>query len=181
VFYLDGFVFLTYLIIYFSVGEEQANVATFLTIINLLRQMPTVNVPRKKVWKLSREEVRSSFLGRVSTASDIERYCSDREAFVAAKGIPSLPYILAVGPSWASVFQYEIVIHKGLRYQVQDICSAIKYTFHIYWALDCAYPKDCAPCWMFIQRTMFQMTSKYDSEGVPLRELIAKIDASCGE
>lgn len=156
-------------------GEEQANVAAFLAIITLLRQMPTICIPRKKVWKLSREEVRSSFLGRVTTASDIQRYCSDREALVAAKGIPNQPYILAVGSSWANIYQYEIVVHKELRYQLPDICSVIKHTYHIYWALDCAYAKDSAPCWMFIQRTMFQMTSKYDTEGIPLRELLAKI------
>lgn len=164
-----------YFLILFSVGEEQANVAAFLSIVTLLRQMPTICMPRKKVWKLSREEVRSGFLGRVATASDIERYCSDREALIKARGIPNQPFILAIGSSWSNVTQYEIVIHKGLRYQLFDICSAIKCTYNIYWALDCAYSKDAAPCWMFIQRTMFEMTSKYDTEGIPLRELLSKI------
>lgn len=118
--------------ILFSVGEEQANVAAFLSIITHLRQLPTICMPRKKVWKLSREEVRSGFLGRVATASDVERYCSDREALIKARGIPSQPFILAIGSSWSNVTQYEIVIHKGLRYQLFDICSAIKRTYNIY-------------------------------------------------
>lgn len=74
-------------------------------IIHLLRQVPAVTVPRKKLWRLSKEEVRSSFIGRVNTASDIERYCV-------------YTYILAVGTSWATVSHYEIVIHNGLRYQM---------------------------------------------------------------
>lgn len=134
--------------------------------------MPTVSVPRKKLWRLSKEEVRSSFIGRVTTASDIERYCVDRDAFVADKGIPPQPYVIAVGSSWATVTHYEIVVYNGLRYQMPDVCSAIKKIYHIYWALDSAYPKDSAICWMFIQRAMFNMRSKYDIDGVPLRELL---------
>lgn len=159
-------------------GEEQANLAAFLAVANLLRQMHTVTVPRKKVWKLSREEVRAGFIGLVSTAADILRYCEDREKLITAKGIPNQPYILAVGSSWANVTQYEIVINKTLRYQVPNIFSAIKYTFQVYWALDCAYPKDSAPCWMFVQRAMFQMKSKFDREGVPLRELLSQVCVS---
>jgi hypothetical protein len=66
-----------------SVGEAQASLAAFLAIISLLRQMPTISMPRKKLWKPSREEVRSSFIGRVATVSDIERYCADRKDLVA--------------------------------------------------------------------------------------------------
>jgi hypothetical protein len=138
--------------------------------------MPTICIPRKKVWKLSKAEVRSGFLGQVATAADIERYCLKREAIVTAKGVPNQPFILAVGPNWANVSHYEIVINKDLRYQLPKIVPAVMHTFHVYWALDCAYPKDTAPIWMFVQRAMFQITSKFDTEGVPLRELLNEIN-----
>lgn len=143
-----------------------------MAIVNLLRQVPPICIPRKKVWKPSKEEVRSSFIGHVVTASDVDRYCADRESLVATKGIPEQPYIVAVGYSWANIIHYEIVIFRGLRYQIPNICSAITKIYHIYWALDAAYPKDSAICWMFIQRAMYTMKSKYDTEGVPLRELL---------
>lgn len=128
------------------------------------------------MWKLSRDEVRKSFIGRVSTINDIDRYCGDREAFVASKGIPEQPFLVAVGPSWSTVSQYELVVYNGMRYQFPDIRSAIANAYRISWALDCAYSKDSATCWMFIQRAMYQMTSKYDTEGVPLRELLSKFN-----
>ncbi|KAL4720793.1 hypothetical protein ACJJTC_018198, partial [Scirpophaga incertulas] len=156
-------------------SEEHANLAAFLSITTLLRQMHTISVPRKRVWRLSREEIRSSFIARVTTSADIDRYCADREALIVTRGIPEQPYIIAVGSSWTTVSKYEIVIFKGLRYPQKDICQAIKTTFSIYWALDCAYSKDSAPCWMFVQRTMFDIVSKYDIEGVPLRELLSKV------
>lgn len=140
-----------------------------------MRQMPTINVPRKKLWKPSREEVRAAFIAKVSTPAEIERFCTDREAYVLSKGIPEQPYIVAVGISWSQIIQYEVVIHKGLRYQLPNICSAISTAYEIYWALDCAYPKDSAPCWMFIQRAIYDMKSKFDVESVPLRELLGKI------
>ncbi|KAL4702594.1 hypothetical protein ACJJTC_016070 [Scirpophaga incertulas] len=156
-------------------SEEHANLAAFLSITTLLRQMHTISVPRKRVWRLSREEIRSSVIARVTTSADIDRYCADREALIVTRGIPEQPYIIAVGSSWTTVSKYEIVIFKGLRYPQKDICQAIKTTFSIYWALDCAYSKDSAPCWMFVQRTMFDIVSKYDIEGVPLRELLSKV------
>ncbi|KAL4706291.1 hypothetical protein ACJJTC_013547 [Scirpophaga incertulas] len=109
-----------------SAGEEQANIAALLGIVALLRQMHTVAVPKKKIWRLTRDETRISFLARIPTASEVEIFSIQREAFNASK--------------------------------------------------DCAYPKASFPCWMLIQRAMFDMTSKFDVEGVPLRELLSQLN-----
>lgn len=138
--------------------------------------MHTVTVPKKKLWRLTREETRNGFLARVANASEIDTYCTQREMLNVTKGIPNQPFILAVGPSWDNVHIYEIVTTAGgIRYQVPTIVAAINITYNIYWVLDCAYPKVAAPCWMFIQRAIFGMTSKFDVEGVPLRELLSQI------
>lgn len=164
--------------LFFSVGEVQANVAALLSIVTLMRQMPTICVPKKKVWKLSRDEVRNGFLPRVVPASEIETYFNQRQMLCIAKGIPNQPFILAVGPSWAQLTQYEIVVDVGLRYQLPSVSSTVMHTYNIYWALDYAYPRESASCWMLIQRIMYQMTSKYDTEGVPLREFIQQLNTN---
>ncbi|KAL4703692.1 hypothetical protein ACJJTC_005256 [Scirpophaga incertulas] len=157
-------------------GEEQANIVALLGIVALLRQMHTVAVPKKKIWRLTRDETRISFLARIPTASEVEIFSIQREAFNASKGIPNQPYILAVGPSWKNIHLFEIITTAGPRYQVSTICEAVKLTYNLFWALDCAYPKASFPCWMLIQRAMFDMTSKFDVEGVPLRELLSQLN-----
>ncbi|KAL4719111.1 hypothetical protein ACJJTC_019675 [Scirpophaga incertulas] len=159
-----------------SAGEEQAIIAALLGIVALLRQMHTVAVPKKKIWRLTRDETRISFLARIPTASEVEIFSIQREAFNASKGIPNQPYILAVGPSWKNIHLFEIITTAGPRYQVSTICEAVKLTYNLFWALDCAYPKASFPCWMLIQRAMFDMTSKFDVEGVPLRELLSQLN-----
>lgn len=139
--------------------------------------MPIIAVPKNKVWRLSRDETKNGFLPRVATASEIGAYCIQREMLYLEKGIPNQPFILAVGPAWENIQQYEIVITFEIRYQVPTICAAIKHIYNIYWALDSAYPKVATPCWMFIQLAIYKMTSKYDVEGVPLRELMSRLNA----
>lgn len=160
----------------FAVGEEQANVAAFLSIPLLLKQMHTIPVKGlKKQWNPSRTEVSSAFISLVPSVSDLKTYCSEREAKLTEKNLHALPYIVAVGPSWKDVAQYDLIISKDIRYTFSNVCDVISNAFKILWALDLPYPKECAPIWMFVQRSIYLMKSKYDTEGTPMLDLLASV------
>lgn len=129
----------------------------------------------KKPWNPSRVEVSNAFLSLVPSTSDLQTHCSERETKLALKKVPVLPFIVAVGSSWNDVKQYDLILTNDIRYTFNNIRDAVVNTFKILWALDLPYSKDCAPIWMFIQRSLFSMRSKYDIEGVPMLDLLASV------
>ncbi|XP_063529323.1 uncharacterized protein LOC134755729 [Cydia strobilella] len=157
-------------------GEEQANVATFLAVPLLLKQMHTVPVKGvRKPWNPSRLEVSNAFLSLVPSTSDLQSHFSERKATLQEKKLPVLPYLVAVGACWQDVTQYDLIISEDIRYTFPSICKAVSNTFKILWALDLPYSKDCAPVWMFIQRSIYVMKSKFDTEGTPMLDLLASV------
>ncbi|KAL4704923.1 hypothetical protein ACJJTC_009281 [Scirpophaga incertulas] len=157
-------------------GEEQANVAAFLAIPLLLKQMHTIPVKGvRKPWHPSRSEVSNAFLSLVPSTSDLDKHYCDWEAKLKEKKIPLLPHIVAVGACWESIEQYDLIISKEVRYTFQNVCDAVTNTFKILWALDLPYSKDCVPIWMFIQRSIYMVKSKYDTEGTPMLDLLISV------
>lgn len=140
----------------------------------LLRSSNIYNEKAKSVWRPSQEDVRNSFIGRVDTVSEIDKFCDARTKLVKEKGIAEQPFIVAVGPSFSTVSHYELVMQKGMSYQFSDIVSAIRATYRLYWLLDSSYPRDCDMVWMFIQRAMYKMASKQDKAALPLKELFVE-------
>ncbi|KAL4719813.1 hypothetical protein ACJJTC_005203 [Scirpophaga incertulas] len=157
-------------------GEEQANVAAFLAIPLLLKQMHTIPVKGvRKPWNPSRSEVSNAFLSLVPSTSDLDKHYCDWEAKLKEKKIPLLTHIVAVGACWESIEQYDQIISMEVRYTFQNVCDAVTNTFKILWALDLPYSKDCVPIWMFIQRSIYMVKSKYDTEGTPMLDLLISV------
>lgn len=162
--------------LFFIVGEEQSSVAALRCIPYLLKQIAPVPVKSKgKKWKPARSEVSRAFISYVSSPGDIERCINDRLKLIESKGIPFGLFIIAVGSSWSTITQYEVVVSKTVRYQFSNIKSALTTALKIYFALDIEYSADAAPCWMFVQRAAFKIITKFDvlyEKSVTLRELI---------
>lgn len=111
----------------------------------------------------------------MSSPGNIERCIDDRVKVIKSKGIPFGLFIVAVGSSWSTITQYEVVVSKTVRYQFSDIKSAVAIALKIYFALDIEYSADASCCWMFVQRAIFKIITKFDilyEKSVPLRELI---------
>lgn len=83
-----------------------------------------------------------------------------------------VPFIVAVGPSWKEVQQYDIVVTKDVRYTFDKFVPALMVLYEILWVFDLPYPKKCTPVWMVIQRAFFDMNSQYDILGTPVKELL---------
>lgn len=169
-------ILIVFFILAFPVGEEQGSVAALKCIPYLLRQVaPIATTTKGKKWKPSRAEVSRAFLNFVSSPGDISRCIDDRITLTQKSGISFGPYIILVGSSWSNITQYEVVVNKDLRYQFSDIKSALQATFKIYFALDIEYTADAAPCWMFVQRAIYKIETKFDvlyDKSVTLREFI---------
>lgn len=138
--------------------------------------MPPISSKAKgKKWKPARIEVSQAFISYVTSPGDIERCIDDRITLTQNKGISLGPFIIAVGASWSNIAQYEVVVTKNVRYQCSDIRTALTTAFQIYFALDIEYAGDAALCWMFIQRAIYKIVTKFDAlydKSVTLRELI---------
>ncbi|KAI5742005.1 hypothetical protein M8J77_002088 [Diaphorina citri] len=107
------------LIDFATVGEDEADVATFQAITYLLRRMHTFSVQgaKKKTVNPSRDQVLNSFLPHVPTVGDIPAcLClATRTKHVESFKEFVVPFIVAVGPSWRQVQQYDLVISKTVN------------------------------------------------------------------
>lgn len=89
-----------------------------------------------------------------------------------------VPFIVAVGPSWRQVQQYDLVISKTVSYTFDKFLPALVVLYKILWVFDLPYAKESLPVWMVIQRAFFEMTSSYDIVGTPVQELLDELGYS---
>lgn len=165
---------------YFAVGEEQANISTLLSIPFLLRRMHTFTIPgSRKPVNPTRLQVSRSFLPIVPTVGDIPSHHLERLAHISLYQEAIVPYIVAVGPSWKEIQQYDIVLTEDVRYSFDKIIPALVVLFKIMWSFDVPYPKESQSVWMFVQKAMFDMVSKFDTMGTSLQELLQNVIPSC--
>lgn len=152
-------------------GEDQADLAAILGIVQLLKQMTPVNIRGRKTWNLSRAEVSDHFVRLVPSHDEIATTIDSEEDFLAKRGIAALPYIVAVGSSLKKITQYDVVVTKAVRYTFTTFRDALLSCFEIYWALDLKYPNHTSSVWHFLQTVIFNHKTVYDSIGTPVREL----------
>ncbi|KAI5717726.1 hypothetical protein M8J77_010239 [Diaphorina citri] len=165
-----------------TVGEDEADVATFQAITYLLRRMHTFSVQgaKKKTVNPSRDQVLNSFLPHVPTVGDIPAcLClATRTKHVESFKEFVVPFIVAVGPSWRQVQQYDLVISKTVSYTFDKFLPALVVLYKILGVFDLPYAKESLPVWMVIQRAFFEMTSSYDIVGTPVQELLNELGYS---
>ncbi|KAI5746920.1 hypothetical protein M8J77_009051 [Diaphorina citri] len=165
-----------------TVGEDEADLATFQAITYLLRRMHTFSVQeaKKKTVNPSRDQVLNSFLPHVPTVGDIPAcLClATRTKHVESFKEFVVPFIVAVGPSWRQVQQYDLVISKTVSYTFDKFLPALVVLYKILWVFDLPYAKESLPVWMVIQRAFFEMTSSYDIVGTPVQELLNELGYS---
>lgn len=168
--------------LFLTAGEEQGSVAALRCVPYLVKQVaPVVSKPKGKKWKPARSEVAQAFISLVTSPGDIQRCIADRATFIQHKGISLGPFIIAVGDSWSSITQYEVVVTKNIRYQFSDIKTAVTTAFKIYFSLDLEYASDAALCWMFVQRAVYKIVTKFDAlydKSVTIRELVKDCERS---
>lgn len=111
------------------------------------------------------------FLPIVPTVSDIGAHKLRCLEHITNNKNIFLPYVVAVGSSWNNIQQYFLVLTDNIRYTFSSIIPAFIALYKILWAFDLPYPKDSQPIWMFIQRALFDMKSKFDSQDTSMLEL----------
>lgn len=146
----------------------------------LVKQVPPVktNIKGKK-WKPTRVEVSQAFISFLTSPGDVNRFIEDRVSLTQNQGISLGPFIIAVGESWSAITQYEVVVTRNIRYQFSDVKSALTTAFKIYFALDVEYAGDASLCWVFLQRAVFKIITKFDAlydKSVSIRELVKDCD-----
>lgn len=151
--YFRLFMYCYYLFLLFSVGEDQANIATVLAIPYLLRLMHTFTIAgSRKPVDPTRAQVSNSFLPIVPTVGDIPSYYLKRVEHISSYLESIVPYIIAVGSTWKEIKQYDLVLTEDVRYTFNNLMHALVALYKIFWVFDLPYPKKSQSMWMFVRQ-----------------------------
>lgn len=99
-------------------------------------------------------EIAKGFIYNCVDASDIDKFLEEHKKFCDGKRTPNVPHIIAVGPGFANIDHYEIIVFQN-RYSEAKIRDAVALTYKILWALNLPYPKDCLPVWSIIELVIY--------------------------
>ena len=95
-----------------------------------------------------------------------------RRAKLASFGLTVQPYIIAVG---SDAIHAVYVVVDSKKYEVPTVLKAVDICFKAFQALHAAYPVESYPVWIFLQRAVFDITTKWDREVISVNSLLTEL------
>lgn len=152
----------------------------------------------KTSWRPSRAEMRESFLLHVKVLKliciyssyvhellhesdfyslqsydDIRVQIAKRKAKLKQWNLNLQPFAVMVGPTTDSILQRYIVIDEHF-YSVESSLKAIDVTFKSFQALQAVYPPESERTWLFLQRAVYDIGTKYDKQFADAKAMAEK-------
>lgn len=106
-------------------------------------------------------------------ANDIERKLQDMKNRYIQDHATFQPIILAVGAP-TDIEQYYVVVNDKL-FEVDTALNAIGLALHVFFALDCNYPKSTENVWCFFRRILLRINLPSDVNTIYDNTLIERI------
>lgn len=119
--------------------------------------------PNKKFWKPSIIESREGFVLHIVTISDLDRVIGERKVKFAELGFRIQPIIIIVGPTLTQIKEY-LVWYDNINYKFDSFLMALDITFKLIFALNLKFNLESLQVWQFIQRQMYNITTRYDEK-----------------
>lgn len=87
-------------------------------------------------------------------------------------------YIIIVGPQITLIEAFYIVI-DDITYKVENILQAIDILYKIFQVLNIKYPIGCDQVWLFIQKYVYDRTTKWDKNDKSVMNLMDELQIIC--
>ncbi|KAF4531566.1 hypothetical protein B566_EDAN013570 [Ephemera danica] len=152
-------------------SQELKNLCAFF-ILPFICPVSRTLVANNISWRPSASEVQRSFI--LLDASQVTEANDDRRKFCQEKGLSLQPYIVLVGPNLCSITARFVII-ENIFYKVETILKAVDVCFKSFFVFNATYQVECEHIWLFVQRKVFEITTKYDNNFTRLEELLLKL------
>ncbi|XP_032690237.1 uncharacterized protein LOC116853310 isoform X3 [Odontomachus brunneus] len=148
---------------FFRLAEKDSDVQLRVTGALLLLPFLFPYACVDKKWKPSRENIVESFIARVCSETEVQKYIECRrkslfEITTRSTKIPNSvqPYVLAVGPTWEHISHVHVIVDQVL-YTCENIIEATELCFKLFHAFHSDYPPESKHVWQLIQQGFFKL------------------------
>lgn len=124
--------------------------------------------------KFTLEERRNSFVLNVLNARDVDAKVAEHTKVLRKLHCTLQPFVVIVGPL-AEPKQFFVVLNKH-KYTHETVVQAVQSAFHMFFALDLAYPPAAETIWLFLQIAVFEISLPTDRPIYCIKSLKAQID-----
>lgn len=138
----------------------------------VLKPSGKINVKDKKIWKFTINDSIQSFIIEVQDPSQITEKIQNAKEFCISKNIKLQPYIIYINNNEAQF----CVVYDNIYYSFDNFLVALDICFKIFFVFKLTYPKQSEKFWLFIQKKLYDITTKYDNLTPDLIDLICQID-----
>ncbi|KAB0805306.1 hypothetical protein PPYR_02276, partial [Photinus pyralis] len=145
------------------------------TKINLLASLipcKSKKISKRKQWKPTLEEIRSSILIRIETSQDIEGVIASTTERNEKNASATQPYLI-VEIRDIEVKRVYVVINE-IIYKVPTLSKGIDLCFKVYMVLVLKFPPENEHVWLFLQRAVYKIESQSDHIIPSILDLVNK-------
>lgn len=101
---------------------------------------------------------------------------TERKAKLNKLGLPILPLVGAIGPSFGDL-QRNFVIINNIFYEFPSLIDAVDACIKIFIALRSEYPPEGVNFWTFIQKFVYQVETPWDKQTMAIHTLWSDLEA----
>lgn len=101
---------------------------------------------------------------------------TERKAKLHRLGLPILPLVGAIGPSFGDL-QRNFVIINNIFYEFPSLIDAVDACIKIFIALRSEYPPEGVNFWTFIQKFVYQVETPWDKQSMVIHTLWSDLEA----
>ncbi|CAG9818738.1 unnamed protein product [Phaedon cochleariae] len=135
--------------------------------------------PPKKIkntsWRPSKMEIQEGFILFVKNVADIQPHLFYKRNKYEKLKLTMQPIPIFIGENYTKI-EKSFVSISDIFWEVQSPLQAIDICFKCFHVFDAKYPVESDMIWLFIQQTLYDIHTSYDTDYVSLKSLQCEID-----
>ncbi|KAK3907375.1 Activator of stress genes 1 [Frankliniella fusca] len=160
----------------FHLKPQSVRSAFIFLSLSQLFPVSTVATHQKKSWRPSRQEMRDSFLLQVNSYGDLKTQLEIRQKKLQQFNVTAQPLAVIIKETaknnavkYKCLVKFDNIEYSGL----ESPLKAVDLAFKSYHALHACYPAESEAMWFFLQKAIYQFTTKWDKH-FDIEEILAR-------
>ena len=110
----------------------------------------------------------------LTNINDLENQKTENEKTCLASKTTIQPHLLVIGPKISASHDFYVCI-DNVKYKCSSFLVALDICFQLFFTFDHKYPTECELIWLFIQKYIFSLTTKYDIKSSAVSALLSSL------
>ncbi|XP_030762270.1 uncharacterized protein LOC115887090 [Sitophilus oryzae] len=140
-----------------------SNTREYIQLSLLISLLPPKQFKRcSKAWIPSTDECKEGIVSHVKIPGDIPKAIEDKKKKLAKYGLTLQPFVIIEGASYNNISNV-YVSFNNILYKVNSVLKGVDTCFQIITIFDLKYPYEAEHVWLFLQKSVYNIHTKYDN------------------